>query len=68
MYLLRIVHNANSSSAQIEWHVDVPTPNCKLRLENESPFARQLVFRLRLVIQVMLVIFQALVLNDYIML
>ena len=36
MYSLRVVHT------QIEWQVDVPTPNCKLKLENESPFARHL--------------------------
>ena len=39
MYSLRRVHNADSKSAQIEWHVDVPTPHCKLKLENESPFS-----------------------------
>ena len=42
MYSLRIVHNADSNSAQTEWHVDGPTPNCKLKLENESPFVRRL--------------------------
>ena len=42
MYSLRIVHNADSNSAHIELHVDVPKPNCKLKLENESRFARRL--------------------------
>ena len=42
MYSFCIVHDADSNSAQIEWHVDVRTPNCKLKLENESPFARRL--------------------------
>ena len=42
MYSLWIVHNADSNSAQIEWHVDVPMPNCKLKLKNKSPFARHL--------------------------
>ena len=40
MYSLWIVHNADSNSAQIEWHVDVPMPNCKLKLKIESPFVR----------------------------
>lgn len=40
MYSLRIVDNADSNLAQIEWHVDVPMPNCKLKLENKSPFLR----------------------------
>ena len=43
MYSLRRVHNADSKSAQIEWHVDVPTPDCKFKLENESPFAGRLI-------------------------
>ena len=42
VYSLRIVHNADSNSAQIEWQVDVPIPSCKLKLENKSPFARPL--------------------------
>ena len=40
MYSLWIVHNADSNSAQIEWHVDVPMPNCKLKLKIESSFVR----------------------------
>ena len=35
------MHNSDSNSAQSEWHVDLPTPDCKLRLKNESPFARR---------------------------
>ena len=36
MYSLWVVHT------QIEWQVEVPTPNFKLKLEYESPFARHL--------------------------
>ena len=42
MYSLRRVHNADLNSAQIEWYVDAPTPNCKLNLEKESPLAKRL--------------------------
>ena len=42
MYSLRIVHNTDSNSAQIEWYVDVSNPNCKLKLENEFFFVRRL--------------------------